>query len=160
MSIQPFLIGESGITIGTAANTGNIIFDIANNNVYIGISNTSIGNLIINSNISNANSNSYAISVAGGMSVGGNLYVNGTFGLHGTMSNAATIGVGDIFYAAGGIANAQTGGITTVPASNLYVGNNVSNGGAARYTQVPSGTYKCIGPLQSVQTRGLMLRIS
>lgn len=160
MALVPFLAGESGLTVGTDAVTGNIKFNIADNNLYIGTANTSTGNLIVNSNVANASANIYAVTVSGGMSVGGNVYINGYTGLHGTMTNAATISVGDVFFAAGGISNTRPGGITTVPSSNLYVGNNVSNGGAARYTQVPNGTYKCIGPLQAVQTRGLMVRIA
>ena len=153
MSQIPFIVGGNGLYIGTNATSGNTLFDNTTGNFYIGNVSTGQGNLIINGNTT---ANGYAMTVTGGMSIQGNLYINGQTGLHATMSNVATIHVGDVFYCSGGIGpgGLPVGTIINVPASNIFVAIGTT------YAQVPSGNYKVVGCFQSVQNRGLVTRIS
>jgi hypothetical protein len=156
MAQLPFIVGGSGLTIGNSATAGNIQFNNNIGNFIIGNATTGRGYLLVRSN--NSSNSTYAVSVAGGASIQGNLYVNGAFGLRASMSNAATISPGDIFFSilSGGGAWVPVGTVVTQSGGQPI---NVSTG-AGTSTPVPNGTYRCLGLFQTGQYRGVFVRLS
>lgn len=161
MAQLPFIIA-SGLTIGSDATTGNINFNATTGNLTIGNLTTGVGNLIVNSNANVANT-SFAMSVTnGGMSIQGNLYVNGQFGLHASMSNAATISPGDIFFTviSGTGAWVPVGTVIT-QSSGVPGGAPISvSTGSGTIEAAPNGTYRCLGLFQTGQFRGMFTRLT
>ena len=153
MSQLPFVVGGSGLIIGTTAASGNVQFDNTTGNLIVGNSSTGVGNLIVNGN--SLSNNNFAMSVAnGGMSILGNLYINGLTGLHATMTSVATISVGDIFF------TLTSGGSAFVPVGTVITQSSGSPLIAAGTGTVPDGTYKCLGLFQTTQYRGMYVRIT
>jgi len=159
MSQFPFLVGGAGLNIGTNASpsSGNILLDNTTGNLFIGNSINNTGNLIINGNTTGAGM--YAANITGGMGILGNLYVNGYAGIHASYVDYTTIGISDIFYclvnSIGGAGLPAGTIITQSGGSPITVAN-----GAGIAASPPDGTYKVVGCFQSVQSRGLVVRLS